>query len=222
MSSAINDAISQARAANAEISQTAQTNLPSAETVSQQATQVAVGGAPRSLTDFLDNAGMSVDCYLGVDKGGITFGKDTRQHDSVLVKFTIDQGKPGFTLRVNTGSGVMYHTSWDGMTEARSRENWQKLAADAKKIDKNSYVSDLFELPCELMEDYDRKDGGPIKAGTIVGLSLGYQRVKVFQAFAKKIAAEKRLGEELTVRLVQQTRVGGGQQYGVFTFEEVV
>lgn len=220
MSSAISDAVSQARAARAELPPT-DTTLP---TTSEQATANALpttGGAPRSLTDFLDNANMAVDCYLGVSEIGIFFGKDKKPHDSVLVRLKISDGKAGFSLRVNAPGNVVYHTSWDGLTEARSRENWQRLAADSKKIDKNCYVSDLFELPVTLMEDYDRKEGGAIKEGTVVGLSLNYQRVKVFQAFAKRLREEGRLEEEIVVRLNQKTKIGGGQQYGVFEFVEV-
>lgn len=223
MSGAIQDAISAARAANAEHLKT-ETSLPTTtsdtSTAGSPGGLPAVGGAPRSLTDFLDNAGMAVECYVSVSENGISFGKDKKFFDDILVDLTITDGKAGFSLRVNAPGGVVYHTSWDGATEARSRENWQKLTADAKKIDPRSYVSDLYEMPVTLKEAYTLKDGKTLDAGTVVGLSLSYQRVKVFQAWAKKISAEGRLGDSMTVRLTQKTKIGGGQEYGVFEFNE--
>ncbi|KQS75073.1 hypothetical protein ASG32_08220 [Methylobacterium sp. Leaf361] len=181
----------------------------------------AAPAAPRSLMQFMESASMNVEVYLSVSDLGIRFGKDKQLHDAVEVEMAFKDAKAGFVLRVNTPSGVQYLTSWDGVTEARSRQNWSAVIADAKKMDGNSYPSDLIELPVRLLSDYSRKEGGPLAAGTVVGLSLSYMNAKAFGAFLKEQFPKVGTDTPFKVRLIAVPKKGSGQDYGVFGYEVI-
>lgn len=217
MTDAIARALAAAETAAAETpAQTA--SIPAA---APAASAPAVGGQQRSLMQFMESASMNVEVYLSVSDLGIRFGKDKQLHDAVEVEMAFKDAKAGFVLRVNTPSGVQYLTSWDGVTEARSRQNWAAVIADAKKMDGNSYPSDLIELPVRLLKDYTRKEGGPVPAGTIVGLSISYMNSKAFGAFLKEQYPKVGTDTPFKVRLIAVPKKGSGQDYGVFGYEVI-
>jgi hypothetical protein len=215
------DAIARALAAADEAAQDLPASPSTAVAAAPAASAPVAAGQQRSLMDFMDSASMNVEVYLAVSHLGIRFGKDVKVHDEVEVEMCFKDAKAGYTLRVNTPSGVQYLTSWDGVMEARSRQNWAAVIADGKKMDGNSYPSDLVELPVRLLQDYPRKEGGPVPAGTIVGLSISYMNSKAFGAFLKeqfpKVGAEK----PFRVKLTAVAKKGSGQDYGVFGYEVI-
>lgn len=219
MTDAIARALAAAETAAAETpAQTASASVPAA---APAASATAVGGQQRSLMQFMESASMNVEVYLSVSDLGIRFGKDKQLHDAVEVEMCFKDAKAGYVLRVNTPSGVQYLTSWDGVIEARSRQNWQAVIADAKKMDGNSYPSDLIELPVRLLSDYNRKEGGPVPAGTIVGLSISYMNSKAFGAFLKEQFPKVGADTPFKVRLIAVPKKGSGQDYGVFGYEVI-
>lgn len=181
----------------------------------------AQGSAPRSLMDVMSSAAMNVECYLGVNEMGIRFGKDTKPHEEVEVEMAFKNAKSGWVIRVNTPAGVRYLNSYDGISEARSRQNWSAVVADAQKMDGNAYVSDLVELPVTLTKDYPRKEGGPIAAGTIVGLSLSYMNFKNFSSFLQEQFPKVGMDKSFKVKLSSIAKKGSGQSYGVFGYEVI-
>ncbi|PZP71744.1 hypothetical protein [Methylorubrum populi] len=220
MSDAINAALAAAENAAAELPET--TSSTTAVTSAPIGGAPAVAGQTRSLTDFMESSSMNVEVYLAVSHLGIRLGKDIKVHDEIEVEMCFKDAKAGYTLRVNTPNGVQYLTSWDGAVEARSRQNWAAVQADAKKMDGNSYVSDLIELPVKLLKDYPRKEGGPLAAGSIVGLSISYKNSQAFAPFLKenypKFGADKPFKVKLTA---VAKKGGGGQDYGVFGYEVI-
>lgn len=215
------DAIARALAAAETAAAETPTQTASVPAAAPAASAPAVGGQQRSLMQFMESASMNVEVYLSVSDLGIRFGKDKQLHDAVEVEMCFKDAKAGFVLRVNTPSGVQYLTSWDGVTEARSRQNWAAVIADAKKMDGNSYPSDLIELPVRLLKDYTRKDGGPVPAGTIVGLSISYMNSKAFGAFLKEQYPKVGTDTPFKVRLIAVPKKGSGQDYGVFGYEVI-
>jgi len=220
----VSDAINAALAAAA----TEAENTPQTSTTTAVASAPIGGGAPavagqqRSLTDFMEASSMNVEVYLAVSHLGIRLGKDIKVHDEIEVEMCFKDAKAGYTLRVNTPNGVQYLTSWDGATEARSRQNWGAVIADAKKMDGNSYPSDLIELPVKLLKDYPRKEGGPLAAGTIVGLSISYKNSQAFAPFLKENYPKFGPNKPLRVKLTAiPKKGGGGQDYGVFGYEVI-
>lgn len=192
-------------------------------TAAPQAGLPAAGGAPtRSLMDVMATAAMNVDFYLRVSELGILLGKDKKVHEELIVEVCLKNAKAGWVIRVNTpGAGVRYLNSYDGVTEARSRQNWSAVVADAQRMDGNAYVSDLIELPVKLVGDYDRKEGGPAQDGTIVGLSLSYMGFKAFGAFLQEVVPVYGENTPFKVKLTAVAKRGGGQDYGVFGFQVV-
>ncbi len=178
--------------------------------------------APRTLQDLMATAAMNVDCYLSVSDLGIRFGKDKQLHDTVDIEMVFKNAKTGLVLRVNTPAGVRYLTSYDdGGTEHRSRQPWAAVVADAQKMDGNAYVSDLVELPAKLLNDYARKEGGPVTTGTVVGLSLSYMNFKAFAAFLQEQFPKFGMDTPFKVRLSAVAKKGSGQDYGVFGWEVI-
>lgn len=214
------DAIARALAAASEAAEQAP-QTSTAVAAAPAASAPVAAGQSRSLMDFMDSASMNVEVYLSVSDLGIRFGKDKQLHDAVEVEMAFKDAKAGYVLRVNTPSGVQYLTSWDGVTEARSRQNWAAVIADGKKMDGNSYPSDLIELPVRLLQDYNRKEGGPVPAGTIVGLSISYMNSKAFGAFLKEQYPKVGAETPFKVRLIAVAKKGSGQDYGVFGYEVI-
>jgi len=162
---------------------------------------------------------MNVEAYITVSELGLRFGKDKLIHDSIDVEMKFGDAKAGYTLRVNTPSGVQYKTSYDGVTEVRSRQNWAAVIADGKKMDANSYASDLIELPVRLLAEGKRKEGGNLKEGTVVGLSISYMNSKAFGAFLKEQYPKYGPDQSFKVRITAVPKKGSGQDYGVFGYE---
>lgn len=217
----MSDAIAKAlAAAEAEAEHTPDTGLPAAQ---PQGTGGAVApaapGKQRTLTDFLENAAMNVEAYVTVSELGLRFGKDKLIHDSIDVEMKFGDAKAGYVLRVNTAGGVQYLTSWDGVIEARSRQNWQAVIAQAKQMDGNSYPSDLIELPVRLLGEGKRKEGGNLPEGTVVGLSISYMNSKAFGAFLKEQYPRYGADTPFKVRITAVPKKGSGQDYGVFGYE---
>ncbi|GJE78135.1 hypothetical protein [Methylorubrum suomiense] len=218
----MSDAIAKALAAAAdEAAQTPQhttTAAPPAP-VAPAASLPAAGGAPRTLADFINNAAMNVEVYLAVSELGIRLGKDKQLHDAIDVEMCLKHAKTGWVLRVNTPSGVRYLTTYDRVTEQRSGQNWATVVAQAQQMDASVYVSDLVELPVKLLKEYKRKEGAPLPAGTIVGLSLSYQNSKGFGGFLQDAAPRFGMDAPFEVTLTAKPKVGSGQEYGVFAYE---
>lgn len=221
MSDAINAALAAAQNVADETPSTQTNTAVASAPLGAGAGLPAAGGQQRSLMDFMESTSMNVDCYLAVSELGIRFGKDIKVHDDVEVEMCFKDAKAGYTLRCNTPTGVQYLTSWDGATEVRSRQNWAAVIADAKKMDGASYPSDLIELPVKLLKDYPRKEGGPIAAGTIVGLSISYMNSKAFGAFLKEQYPKVGPNTPFKVKLTAVAKKGSGQDYGVFGYEVI-
>ena len=218
------DAIARALAAASEAADQTPGSAPvpaAASPAAGAALPATQAAAPRSLMDVLSSAAMNVECYLGVSELGIRFGKDTKVQEDIEVEMAFKNAKSGWVLRVNTPSGVRYLNSYDGISEARSRQNWSAVVADAQKMDGNAYVSDLVELPVILLKDYPRKEGGPIAAGTIVGLSLSYMNFKNFSSFLQEQFPKYGMDQSFKVRLIPVAKKGSGQDYGVFGYEVI-
>lgn len=216
MSDAINAALRAAEAAAAETPAPAST-MPAPATAAPL--PAAAPAAPRSLMDFMESASMNVDAWLGVSDLGIRAGKDKQLHDTIDVEMCFADAKAGFVIRCNTPGGVKYLTSYDGVIEAKSRQNWQAVLADAQRMDGNAYPSDLIELPVRLLHEVKRKENGPLAAGTIVGLSLSYMNAKAFGAFLKEQFPKVGRDGRFKVRLSAVAKKGSGQDYGVFGYE---
>lgn len=216
------DAIAAALAAASEAAdQAPAAPVPAAAPAAGAALPATQSAAPRSLQDLMATAAMNVECYLSVSDLGIRFGKDKQLHDVVEIEMAFKNVKAGFVIRVNTPSGVRYLTSYDGFTEQRSRQNWSAVVADAQKMDGNAYVSDLVELPAKLLKDYPRKEGGPIAAGTVVGLSISYMNYKNFASFLQEQFPKFGMDTPFKVRLTAIAKKGSGQDYGVFGWEVI-
>ena len=220
MSDAINAAL---RAAQDEAAQTPQpqASVPAPAAAPQGGLPTAGGGAPRTLQDFMATAAMNVEAFLSVSELGIRYGKDKALHDEVYVEVELKNAKFGWVIRVNTPSGVRYLNSYDGVTEARSRQNWAAVVADAQKMDGNAYVSDLVELPAKLLHDGKRKEGPALPEGTVVGLSISHMNSKGFGAFLQETFPKFGPNTPFKVKLTAIPKVGSGQDYGVFGFEVV-
>lgn len=181
----------------------------------------ATGGAPRSLMDVMATAAMNVDFFLRVNAMGILLGKDLKVHEEIEVEMRLKDAKSGWVIRVNTSGGVRYLNSYDGETESKSKANWAAVIADAQRMDGNAYVSDLVELPVRLTKTYSRKEGGPVEAGTVVGLSLSYMGFKAFSSFLQEVYPKYGMDTPFKVKLTAQAKTGGGQAYGVFAYEVI-
>lgn len=165
---------------------------------------------------------MNVDAFLKVSHLGIFVGKDLKPQDEIFVEMKLENAKAGWVLRINTGAGVKYLTSYDGVQEAKTRANWAGIIADAQKMDANAYVSDLIEMPAVLLKDVPLKEKGKFqKAGTVVGLSLSYKNLQAFQAVLGDLHKKHGLTNAFKVRLFAVPKVGSGQDYGVYGYEEI-
>lgn len=230
----MSDAINRALAAAEEIAeQTPDTAEQTPDTAaSVPSTQTHTGGAVaqpasapnRSLAHLLETASMNVEAFLRVSELGIQIGKDKQLHDELFVEMNLEHSKAGWVIRVNTGgAGVKYLTSYDGVMEHKSRQNWSTVVAEAQKIDGNAYISDLLELPVKLLHDAKLKEpaGKVMPAGTILGLSLSYKGLQAFMGFLTPVAKQHGTSTPLTLKLTAVSKVGSGQEYGVFGFEIV-
>lgn len=215
MTSSINDAIASAAA------EAARTSTQAVAPTTQGGAQLPTAAGPaRTLQDFMDSSSMNVDAYLGVNEFGMRFGKDKTFVQTLEVDLCLKDAKAGYTYRFNApGAGVQYLTSWDGVTEAKTKKNWAAACAEAKAVDGNSYASDLVELPAELVEEFKRPDQ-MLPPGTVIGLSISYQNSKAFGAWIKKVAPIYGFDAKLRVRLTAVPKKNAhGNEYGVYNFE---
>ena len=186
------------------------------------AVATAAPGKPRTLAHLMESASMNVDAFLKVSHLGIFVGKDLKPQDELFVEMKLENAKAGWVLRINTGAGVKYLTSYDGVQEAKTRANWAAIIADAQKMDANAYVSDLIEMPALLLKDVPLKEKGKFqKAGTVVGLSLSYKNLQAFQAVLGDLHKKYGLDRAFKVKLTAVPKVGSGQDYGVYGYEEI-
>ncbi len=210
-------------AAQAQAAQVPPPVVPAVVTQAPSTPMVAPAAAPRSLQDLMQAASLNVDVFIAVKEYGLLLGsKDTKFHQTIDVEMRLPEIKSGYTWRYQAAGGAKYYTSYDGVTEARTRQPWGAACQDAMRMDPKSYGSDLAEIPVTLLSDVERSAGTPLKAGTRVGLSLSYQNLKEFMAWLPEMVAKHGMGATLKIRLgFRGKQNGGGTKYAVITYAEL-
>lgn len=214
---AINDAINTAKNAAAAV--------PATTPAPTQATAPATMPAarPRSLADALASAGAAVEKWLTVDEYGLHVAKDKATFDTIDVTIKLADVKFGYGVRYQTGAGVQYGKSYDGVREARTGQPWGEFVANAQRMDakcRGSY--DLAEIPMTLEQELKLKDGTVVEKGTRVGHSTSIMNFRLFMAWVQSaMNAGYSEQDEIKVRLSLKTATGGGNEYGMINFETV-
>lgn len=214
MSTAIDDAINQAKA---QAAQTAEASTAVATTVQQPQTQVATYQASPVSLDDLTTGSMAVDDWLKVKEFGLFTGSKDTIFKEVKVAINMSEVLP--TEVIKAGNPANYFHTVDRVT-CREGGTWAEAIAKARQIDPMARPYLSADIPMTVLEDVKVGDEVIVEAGTVLGHSTSTTNRQNLAAFLKEVK-EKGLDEEtVEVKITAQKRVNQkGNVWGVLQFE---
>lgn len=196
----VDAAIAQAQA-QAQAQAAANLNQVPSPVQTQAPQAVANYQAPAPISmESLMNSTFTVDGFLKVSDAGILLRKDSTAKTAVESLDVMIDMREGFgfksLLSVSFGDPVVYHESYDGITNT-SGKPWTECVAEAASHDPAKCKPfQTVKLGVELLE---KADG--VEAGTTRGLTLTRTGVAPWVAFYKEVAAKGLLGHKVEAKL---------------------
>ena len=143
----------------------------------------AVGGTPAGVmsTTALMAASFSPDAWLGVDKSGLTLGKDDKLQ-TAPIKVSIDLADTKNVTVYRYDNPAKYVKTYDGQ-HTNTGESWGSKLAEAQAIDPTGQMYGTIDVPMTLLEDV-----GEMKAGEVLGYSLPVTGREEFLKLLKLVA----------------------------------
>ena len=191
------------------------TPAPSQEVVvaESQITDTVVAETPKNFgLDDLDNGNMSVDDWLKVSDMGITTKEagNTGIAETLKVEINLESIAVHEAMRISHPTFKVFKT-YDGVTEANTKESWTQLKADCLTNFKDSVkIFTTADVPMTLLESIkDKKGKVLVEAGKVLGYTPPPSGVGKLSQMRKDV---QKLGKD-TAEVELSFEVGSKQGY---------
>lgn len=216
----------QAALAKAQATQAPQASHPMVATV--PSAPPAVFSAPRTLTDALNSAGTAADVWLSVNEYGLYAGDKKVIFPHIMVQIDLTKVRFGQGVRWTLGNQTHYAKSWDLVRESQTNEPWAEVVAKARGLDgKCRGAYDLADIPMLVTEDVtgnalpgaDPKSDRVIHEGVTLGYTTSITGYAPFMSFVRAAVAAHGQQAIVNAKVTGESKVKGGNSYGVMKFE---
>lgn len=211
--------------------QDAAANIVEAEVVSQtlpatqgQADVIVNYAKPSMGARTVRGLSAKIDHYLGVNKYGISIGKDKKMHESIDIAINMVEGV-GFLKKETIKWGdnpPNYASRYEGPLSSNG-EPWVEIVARARRMDPRAKVYESADIVGTLLVAAELSvKGTKAEVGAIVQPAMSMSNWRNWEDFYFQIEDAGLLNTVVNVRLTQEAaRNKGGIDYGVFAFERI-
>lgn len=190
--------------------------------VNTMSTAALPQGRARTLADKLDDAPLSSEFFVGVDKNGILIDKDDSVYFDVLeLTARLMDFKFVYAAKYKSAGGTAYLKSIDRIRESRSNKSWAAALAEAQRIDPsfNGRDYDSTDFVVTLAKEYRTKTK-TFPVGTRLGHSTSTTGDKTVTAWLSEMFAKVKSGDitmetEVKVALSFLKKEKGQNKWGV-------
>lgn len=215
--SSIQDAIAQATAAAQAAAGAvpalagAAAGVPSTETVQR--------GAPLSMTDLMQDGGISPDKWLKVDEFGILIGgKKPHQEEIDVLELDFSLVKAKYSIKY--GNPPTYEHSYDHRVSTRG-ESWASVCQKAARVDTKAREYRSADIPLVVVNDIPGNKGEVLaEAGEVLGLTLSTTAWRNWERFLNQLAKAgvDIQNDVVKIKLGHEVRNGNNNTWGVPVF----